>query len=103
MTTDLRAALREAADHLNDIAPGADIAVRLRTLADAPLTAVELLPLVDATHEVRWVDADGDEWRAFAIGGGRPIGFAFKRKSGHWYDGNPCDLTSPARLVEVTP
>lgn len=105
--TDLRAALRDIADRLDHLTHSKLIgeqSAKLRALADAPPTVAELLPMVDATHEVHWTDVDGDEWRAFAVGGGRPIWFAFRRKNrGDWYDGNPCDLTAPATLVEVTP
>ena len=72
MTADLRAALRDTAtawDALGHRAaqPECDRhplvnpdhcaarARQLRALADAPPTVAEPLPLVDATHEVRWV------------------------------------------------
>lgn len=108
MSTDLRAALRIACKKLHGLTPhaSADENAEIgawQDLADAPLTVAELLPLVvNSTREVRWTDTDGDQWRAFAVGGGRPIGFAFRRGAGlNWYDGNPCDLTQPATIVEV--
>ena len=103
--TDLRAALRDIADRLDHLTHSKLIgeqSAKLRALADAPPTVAELLPMVDATHEVHWTDVDGDEWRAFAVGGGRPIWFAFRRKNrGDWYDGNPCDLTHEVHWTDV--
>lgn len=122
MTTDLRAALRAAADMLARVKPidlnvGDDphgLADRCRALADAPPTVAELLPLVDATHEVRWTDADGDE--ACATTEGEACNdasiFSFRRRPGWtgmdhegWRESRVTrrDPTQPARLVEVTP
>ena len=119
MTTDLRAALREAAallredaqEHIDDArkqaaAPLLQMAERLEALADAPPTVAELLPLVDATHEVRWVAADGFLWRAALVNtdGGDRVSFDIL-DSGEWsaYCPLASDFARPATLVEVTP
>lgn len=110
--TDLRAALRDLltdrdehdGDRLSRIEAG------LRALADAPPTVAELLPMVDATHEVHWTDADGDEWRAVEAGvdGGPRIAIEMRGsdQAGVWWFGHyplASDLAAPARLVEVSP
>lgn len=122
MPTDLRAALRAAADELADIAENeriatkqyrggiadADacdaIAARLRALADAPPTVAEMLTLVDATHEVRWT-LDDDERRATGDDAGT-LAFQWRTVGGSlWSEAYPsvADLAQPARLVEVAP
>ena len=125
MTTDLRAALRDAAGTLNTLARRSEssdrhplvdpdefyhAAKQYRAIADAPPTVAELLPMVDATHEVRWTDADGDEWRAVEadVDGGPRIAIEMRGsdQAGVWWFGHyplASDLTAPARLVEVTP
>ena len=112
MTTDLRTALREAAallredaqDHIDDArkqaaAPLLQMAERLTALADAPPTVAELLPLVDATHEVHW--NDGRRRAALVVD---LVGVEM-RVVGRWEMSNlyAADLTQPATLVEVTP
>ena len=112
MTADLRAALREAAallredaqDHIDDArkqaaAPLLQMAERLVALADAPPTVAELLPLVDATHEVHW--NDGRRRAALVVD---LVGVEM-RVVGRWEMSNlyAADLTQPATLVEVTP
>ena len=112
MTADLRAALREAAallredaqDHIDDArkqaaAPLLQMAERLTALADAPPTVAELLPLVDATHEVHW--NDGRRRAALVVD---LVGVEM-RVVGRWEMSNlyAADLTQPATLVEVTP
>lgn len=104
MTTDLRAALREAIFIIGHFPTTqlADEAVgRLKALADAPPTVAELLPMVDAEHDVEWTGADGDPWRA-ALGDHDRIDFMWRDRHG-WNPGvmMPADLTQPARLVEV--
>ena len=114
MPTDLRAALRDAAAMLARVKPidlnvGDDphgLADRCRALADAPPTVAELLPLVDATHEARWTDADGTEWGAVHADsdGGSRIAIEMRCHRG-WMIYYPLasDILLPARLVEVTP
>ena len=116
MTTDLRAALRDTAtawDALGTRAahPECDShplvnpdhcaarARQLRALADAPPTVAELLPLVDATHEVHW--NDGRRRAALVVD---LVGVEM-RVVGRWEMSNlyAADLTQPATLVEVTP
>lgn len=112
MTTDLRAALRDAIallredaqDHIDDArkqaaAPLLQMAERLTALADAPPTVAELLPLVDATHEVHW--NDGRRRAALVVD---LVGVEM-RVVGRWEMSNlyAADLTQPATLVEVTP
>ena len=112
MTADLRAALRDAAallredarDHIDDArkqaaAPLLQMAERLVALADAPPTVAELLPLVDATHEVHW--NDGRRRAALVVD---LVGVEM-RVVGRWEMSNlyAADLTQPATLVEVTP
>ena len=112
MTTDLRAALRDAAallredaqDHIDDArkqaaAPLLQMAERLVALAEAPPTVAELLPLVDATHEVHW--NDGRRRAALVVD---LVGVEM-RVVGRWEMSNlyATDLTRPATLVEVTP
>lgn len=112
-TTDLRAALREAIHALTEYTSGVrtDATIAdLRAIADAPPTVAELLPMVDATHEVRWTDADGDEWRAVEadVDGGPRIAIEMRGsdQAGVWWFGHyplASDLAAPARLVEVSP
>ena len=121
MTADLRAALRDAAallredaqDHIDDArkqaaAPLLQMAERLEALADAPPTVAELLPLVDATHEVRWTTC-GEERRIYSPDGGAlVVVYRTGRAPNHytsWHhmDLTVHDLTQPATLVEVTP
>lgn len=104
MTTDLRAALRDAIHALTEYTSGVrtDATIAdLRALADAPPTVAELLPMVDAEHDVEWTGADGDPWRA-ALGDHDRIDFMWRDRHG-WNPGvmMPADLTQPARLVEV--
>lgn len=118
MTTDLRAALREALQMAADALPlipevsVRDAFARLVAIADAPPTVAELLLLVDATHEVRWTDSDGDDSCATTEGetDSEARVLVFRRAPG--WDGadhegwslsnmHRCDLTQPARLVEV--
>jgi len=119
MTTDLRAALREAAKLLNSYseigfaserAAARAMSTRLVAIADATADVAELLPMVDATHEVHWTDADGDEWRAVEAGvdGGPRIAIEMRGsdQAGVWWFGHyplASDLAAPARLVEVSP
>ena len=128
MTTDLRAALRDTATAWDALGmraaqPECDShplvnpdhcaarAAGLRALADAPLTVAELLPLVDATHEVHWTDADGDEWRVRCGVGPRTVRTVIEVcERGEWTDGASevayplaSDFKLPATLVEVTP
>lgn len=105
MTTDLRAALRDLltdrdehdGDRLSRIEAG------LRTLADAPPTVAELLPRVDATHEVRW-EAHGEERRIYAPDGGAIVA-EYRTGRMRWMEAHLTvfDLRRPARLVEVSP
>lgn len=106
MTTDLRDALREAAHTITEYASSprvmADVA-RYRALADAPPTVAELLPMVDATHEVHW-EAHGEERRVHAPDGGSIVA---EYRTGRMRWTETCltvfDLARPGRLVEVTP
>lgn len=104
-TTDLRAALRDLltdrdeydGDRLSRIEAG------LRALADAPPTVAELLPLVDATHEVHW-EAHGEERRIYAPDGGA-LATEYRTGRMRWMEAHLTvfDLRRPARLVEVAP
>ena len=102
--TDIRAALRDAANALARIGlrRDAELIASLRTLADAPPTVAELLPVVDATHEVHW-EAHGEERRICHDGcygvEWRTVGGSKWRECGL----TQSDLTAPARLVEVSP
>lgn len=100
MTTELRAALREIADEI-ERRNYTSAETKARALADAPPTVAELLPMVDAEHDVEWTGADGDPWRA-ALGDHDRIDFMWRDRHG-WNPGvmMPADLTQPARLVEV--
>ena len=125
MTTDLRAALRDTATAWDALGmraaqPECDShplvnpdhcaarARQLRALADAPPTVAELLPLVDATHEVRWTTC-GEERRIYSPDGGAlVVVYRTGRAPNHytsWHhmDLTVHDLTQPATLVEVTP
>ena len=101
MTTDLRAALREmlTARDEDEQARLSRIEYEITALADAPPTVAELLPLVDATHEVHW--NDGRRRAALVVD---LVGVEM-RVVGRWEMSNlyATDLTQPATLVEVTP
>ena len=108
MTTDLRKILHTAAVRLDSYsaigftsegAATRALADQLRTIADAPPTVAELLPLVDATHEVHW--NDGRRRAALVVD---LVGVEM-RVVGRWEMSNlyAADLTRPATLVEVTP
>lgn len=111
-TTDLRAALREAANALARIGlrRDADLIASLRAIADAPPTVAELLPMVDATHEAWWTAFDDGETDCRARigrddGGNDIVTFEWRFNGGEWEE---CQLYSadrdqPARLVEVSP
>lgn len=110
-TTDLRAALREAAAMLesyseigfySDAAKARAKVAEFRALADAPPT-VAVLPLVDATHEVHW-EAHGEERRICAPDGGA-LATEYRTSRTRWTETRLTvfDLRRPARLVEVSP
>lgn len=109
--TDLRATLRDAAKLLRDPVlrcdPGVARAVADhidKIIADAPPTVAELLPMVDATHRVRWLTA-GDYHEAWCDDRGT-IGFSIldaNDRHAQFTDLNVDDLDRPARLVEVSP
>ena len=112
MITDLRAALRDAAALLESYAEigfaseGAEARVKaadLRALADTPPTVAELLPRVDATHEVHW-EAHGEERRVYAPDGGAIVA-EYRTGRMRWMEAHLTvfDLRRPARLVEVSP
>lgn len=109
MTTDLRAALREAANALARIGlrRDAELIASLRALAYAPPTVAELLPMVDATHEVRWQSASAPDVTLRArLGTARGIVFEARlddRSAWVAICALPSDITQPARLVEVSP
>ena len=103
-----REALQFYADRSHFVIADADacdaIAARCRALADAPPTVAELLPMVDATHEVRWT-LDDDERRATGDDAGT-LAFQWRTVGGSlWSEAYPsvADLAQPARLVEVAP
>ncbi len=112
MPTDLRAALRDAAAMLARVKPidlnvGDDphgLAERCRALADAPPTVAELLPIIDATHRVRWL-TDGDHHEAYADHRGRLVVSILGADDRHaqFTDIEIEDLRRPGRLVEATP
>lgn len=116
-TTDLRAALRDAADTLDmyseigfvlERATVRAIATRLRTIADAPPTVAELLPLVDATHTEEWTATTGEKMRIrLDTGGQAPVyRVEYWNTAGtRWMTSilGPEDMNQPARLVEVSP
>jgi len=107
--TDLRAALRAAAHTLADPVLRLDentvatVAAHCRALADAPPTVAELLPLVDATHEVHW-EAHGEERRVYAPDGGAIVA-EYRTGRMRWMEAHLTvfDLRRPAKLVEVEP
>lgn len=123
--TDIRAALREAASTLNTLARRSEssdhhplvdpdlfyhASGQYRALADAPPTVAELLPMVDATHEVRWTDRDGDEWCAIHVDsdGGPRIAIEMRSRDEQdiwWFTHYPLasDFLLPGCLVEVSP
>ena len=112
MTTELRAALRDAAamlDSYSEIGFYSDAAkarakvAEFRALADAPPTVAELLPRVDATHEVHW-EAHGEERRVYAPDGGA-LATEYRTGRMRWTESHLTvfDLRRPGRLVEVSP
>ena len=117
-TTDLRAALRDAAALLESYAEigfaseGAEARVKaadLRALADAPSTVAELLPMVDARHEVHWTDGDSMCWRIVArsFGLGSCLGVETQDPDSLRWMAHTLFLsdiiTCRGRLVEVSP
>lgn len=110
MPTDLRAALRDAIHTLTEYTSGtrtdATIA-ELRSIADAPPTVAELLPMVDATHEAWWQSASAPDVTLRArLDTVRGIVFEARlddRSAWVAICALPSDLTQPARLVEVSP
>lgn len=112
MTTDLRAALRDAANALARIGlrRDAELIASLRALADAPPTVAELLAALPeppngrgpGAHRVEW---EHDDMRIRAMRYGLAGIVVERRLDGEWSrtNLNHADLTQPARLVEVTP
>lgn len=77
-----------------------------KILTDTPPTVAELLPMVDATHEVRWT-AHGEDRRVRAHDGGA-IAVEWRTAGrGHatWTEARLTvfDLDQPAGVVEVAP
>jgi len=114
MPTELRAALRDAAamlDSYSEIGFYSDAAkarakvAEFRALADAPPTVAELLPRVDATHVIRFVDRGGDPRMIVRSETGAPTLMGNYGRGGEWLPSELLidDLTQPARLVEVSP
>lgn len=120
MTTDLRAALRDAAGTLNTLARRSEssdrhplvdpdefyhAAKQYRAIADAPPTVAELLPLVDATHRVEFADGCGDERRIVRSETGGLSLLGCYGPGGEWLPSDLLieDLHRPAKLVEVAP
>ena len=106
--TDIRAALRDAANALARIGlrRDAELIASLRAIADAPPTVAELLPRVDATHEVHWVSTEGGRTFRAAFEPMRAhIIFEGKRPDGSWFRSQLCphDLGDEAHVVEVGP
>lgn len=107
MTTDLRAALREAlnlSQHQDFDARHAAY-MRLVEISIAPPTVAELLGLIDDNHDVRWQSSSGAEWRAF-VTFDDTLAFESTANGGKWIAedaANIADLTQPATIVEVTP
>ena len=68
-----------------------------------PPTVAELLPMVDATHEVHWTGSDG-QYRA-AMDDSLQFYWLGTDEDDDWIPGcvMPSDLTAPGRLVEVSP
>lgn len=108
--TDLRAALRDAAEMLesyseigftSERSAARAMSARLVALADAPPTVAELLERVDATHRVEWDDCIGRPCAATLVGAVVAFwwgpGFAIPCAL------RPSDLIRPGRLVEVSP
>ena len=119
MTTDLRAALREAAAMLesyseigfySDAAKARAKVAEFRALADAPPTVAELLAALPeppngrgpGAHRVEW---EHDDMRIRAMRYGLAGIVVERRLDGEWSrtNLNHADLTQPARLVEVSP
>ena len=121
MTTDLRAALRDAAallrddaqDHIDDArkmaaAPLLQMAERIEALSDAPPTVAELLASLPepaggrgpGSHRVEW---EHDDMRIRALRYGLAGLIVERRLDGEWSrtNLNHADLNQPARLVEV--
>lgn len=120
MTTDIRAALRaaaaifdmlanrsEASDYHPLVIPTEyhDAARNFRALADAPPTVAELLPRVDASHVIRFVDRGGDPRMIVRSETGAPMLMGNYGRGGEWLPSELLieDLAQPATLVEVTP
>ena len=109
MPTDLRAALRDLLTTRDEDEQErlARLEAAIAALADASPTVADLLPMVDATHEVRWTSRSGTLCRCLLDDRGGIRAFAVERQgsSGRWLADllRPSDLTQPARLVEVTP
>lgn len=111
--TDLRAALRDAAEMLesyseigftSERSAARAMSARLVALADAPPTVAELLPMVDATHEVHWTDDEGGEAVAiFAAPGFEIVWRLSDEVADEPRTLRISDLTAPGRLVEVSP
>ena len=127
MTTDLRAALRDNRDtlawlmtdqheqqhdeidaddnHREKRQRAVDALTRLVALADAPPTVAELLPRVDAGHEVRWLSDSGEQRRARVDVGALVTEYRTGAADSwtRWYPHGlvVADLTRPGRLVEV--
>ena len=111
MLTNLRAALRTIADEI-ERCNFASATEKLRAILDSPPTVAELLPLVDAGHEVRWVGEDGDDACATTEGEtDSDADILYFRRAPGWTGADHedwsmskmrrTDLTQPARLVEV--
>lgn len=123
MTTDLRAALRDAAGTLNTLARRSEssdrhplvdpdefyhAAKQYRAIADAPPTVAELLPMVDATHAEEWTATGGERMRIrLDVTGAQPFHRVecFCVSDGEWFGValGPDDMNQPATLVEVSP
>ena len=107
MLTNLRAALRTIADEI-ERCNFASATEKLRAILDSPPTVAELLPLVDAGHEVH--ASRGDVAIRFRLHRSARVpmppvdAIAVERHhQGLWWPTLmlPGDLTQPARLVEV--
>lgn len=123
MTTNLRAALRDAAGTLNTLARRSEssdrhplvdpdefyhAAKQYRAIADAPPTIAELLAALPeppngrgpGAHRVEW---EHDDMRIRAMRYGLAGLVVERRLDGEWSrtNLNHADLTQPARLVEV--
>ncbi|MBP9863600.1 MAG: hypothetical protein KBD62_36975 [Kofleriaceae bacterium] len=112
MPTDLRAALRDLLTTRDEDEQErlARLEAAIAALTDTPPTVAELLPMVDATHEVRWTAFDDAETEVRARigrdgGGNDVICVEWRLNDGAWEECQVyvADLTQHARLVEVTP